>query len=67
MDYLQDPNNVAARRSSGGERNRWRDQGVEPIDMYTPDELAWRREVAAKSESLGPAVGLLVMEQSVEE
>lgn len=66
MNYILDPNNVAARRSSGGERNRWRSEGVNPEDMYAPDELEWRQEMAARSENLGPAVGILVMEQSVE-
>jgi hypothetical protein len=30
MNYHQDPTNLAAKRASSAEMNRWRDQGVDP-------------------------------------
>lgn len=65
MDYIQDPNNVAARRSSSSERNKWFGPDLDADDLRSPDEVQWRAEVAARAESLGPAVADLVMKQNV--
>ena len=62
MNYLQDPTNVAARRSSSAERSKWFGEDIDANDLRSPDEITWRRDVASRTENLGLSVGVLVLE-----
>jgi len=53
MYFAEHPTNTAARASSGQERTRWRDEGVDPELVADPfDVLAARQAEQARAQTM---------------